>query len=501
MELAVTWSKWLAEPVLAVYEVGVNEALLGRVVRTGSLEAPVNLEFNWAHPLFDPFRSAYTAAEKTVVGHVSETPDPRHNAWQLLSAMVYGSTPLPAWDRLLPLNREDLDNNEEVAAPEETNLYSFPKFQSLVSGFVVGIGRTLRDELAALRHIGPVRKLRPPTHVEPGSRIRGSWSDGSAAWNLVLYGNPNPTDRDLLKDVNDWLARDDRLDIGYRLRRQETVELPANATPVSGIRYREWLSAKYPKGDGTVDLDGWTRELAEMIVGLHGGDPDDVAARIKDARGRQRQSAETNTGDQTHSAAERVVEAAREHHQSLVDLVSTIDRLDKGRPAAAVKKLVRAIADAPLRTTLQLVTVGAELPVRTADIGVGISQLLPVVVAALDPQRPAITAIEQPELHLHPRLQVELGDLFAQPANDGRGFLLENHSEHLMLRLLRRIEETHSGDLPEGRPPLRPEQVSVVFIEQVDGEVRATPLRIDETGEFIDRWPRGFFDERDDELF
>ncbi|MCY4059222.1 MAG: DUF3696 domain-containing protein, partial [Gammaproteobacteria bacterium] len=99
------------------------------------------------------------------------------------------------------------------------------------------------------------------------------------------------------------------------------------------------------------------------------------------------------------------------------------------------------------------------------------------------------------------KLQVELGDLFAQPLDDGRVFLLENHSEHLMLRLLRRIEETHSGELPAGKPPLRPEQVSVVFIEQIDGEVRATPLRIDETGEFIDRWPQGFFDERDDELF
>ena len=89
----------------------------------------------------------------------------------------------------------------------------------------------------------------------------------------------------------------------------------------------------------------------------------------------------------------------------------------------------------------------------------------------------------------------------AATANDGGVFLLENHSEHLMLRLLRRIEETHSGDLPEGKPPLRPEQVSVVFIEQVDGEARATPLRIDETGEFIDRWPHGFFRERAAELF
>ena len=74
------------------------------------------------------------------------------------------------------------------------------------------------------------------------------------------------------------------------------------------------------------------------------------------------------------------------------------------------------------------------------------------MVAALDPNRPGITAIEQAELHVHPRMQVELGDLFAHGVGQGGIFLIETHSEHLILRLLRRIEETHSGELPEGKP-------------------------------------------------
>ena len=150
---------------------------------------------------------------------------------------------------------------------------------------------------------------------------------------------------------------------------------------------------------------------------------------------------------------------------------------------------------------MEIVTTRTGVPVRTFDVGVGISQMLPVVVAALDPGRPEITAIEQPELHVHPALQVELGDLFAEQAADGRVFVIETHSEHLMLRLLRRIEETGSNELPGGKPALKPDQVSVVYVEQLDDEVRATRLRVDETGEFIDRWPQGFFDERTDELF
>ncbi|MCY4507440.1 MAG: DUF3696 domain-containing protein, partial [Acidobacteria bacterium] len=171
-------------------------------------------------------------------------------------------------------------------------------------------------------------------------------------------------------------------------------------------------------------------------------------------------------------------------------------------PRDKIDALADAIAQAQVHRQIELVaTTGEGLPVRTSEIGVGVSQVLPVVVAALDPDRPAITAIEQPELHVHPRLQVELGDLFAEQAVGGGVFLIETHSEHLMLRLLRRIEETGSNELPEGKPALKPDQVSVVYVEQIDGEVRATRLRIDESGEFIDRWPQGFFDERTDELF
>ena len=166
-----------------------------------------------------------------------------------------------------------------------------------------------------------------------------------------------------------------------------------------------------------------------------------------------------------------------------------------------VSALITAVAEADTRSTVRLKEVESELVMEIASVGVGISQVLPVVVAALDPARPGITSIEQPELHVHPKIQVELGDLFAQGVDDGGVFLIETHSEHLLLRLLRRIEETHSGELPLGKPALHPDQVSIVFVERVDGEIRATPLRIDDTGEFIDRWPQGFFDERDDELF
>ncbi len=157
--------------------------------------------------------------------------------------------------------------------------------------------------------------------------------------------------------------------------------------------------------------------------------------------------------------------------------------------------LAEEIADAPVRQEIQLVSTRADLPVRTSDIGVGILQLLPVVVAVLDPDRPGITAIEQPELHVHPRLQVELGDLLAEGAAEGNLFLVETHSEHLLLRIMRRMRETSAGTLPEGAPAVRPEDVNVLFVEPDGAATLIREMPLNERGELVKAWPGGFFEE------
>jgi hypothetical protein len=146
-----------------------------------------------------------------------------------------------------------------------------------------------------------------------------------------------------------------------------------------------------------------------------------------------------------------------------------------------------------------LLDVGSGTPVLPSEVGAGISQVVPVIVAALDP-RPGMTLIEQPELHIHPRLQTKLGDLFIV-ASARRQFLIETHSEHLILRALRRIRETSAGELEEGDPPFTPDKLSVIYVEANATGTSFKRLRVDETGEFVDRWPNGFFEERAKELF
>jgi len=145
--------------------------------------------------------------------------------------------------------------------------------------------------------------------------------------------------------------------------------------------------------------------------------------------------------------------------------------------------------------------VATKTKIPPSNLGTGFSQMAPFVSSALSSENRLI-AIEQPELHVHPALQTELADLFIQSAKQrGNRFLIETHSEHLILRVMRRIRETTRNSLPEGKPPIKPEDVAILYVQPGDNGSTVQELRIDEQGRFLDRWPQGFFEERLDELF
>ncbi len=177
-----------------------------------------------------------------------------------------------------------------------------------------------------------------------------------------------------------------------------------------------------------------------------------------------------------------------------------MDDIDEG----ALPLLRDFLAQAP-ETRLMLRNEATGVELEPHDLGVGISQVLPVVVAATTAKRGALVAIEQPELHIHPAWQTALGDVFIKAIAEQDTppmFLLETHSEHLMLRLLRRIREKHEGELPEGFSAVPPEIISVLYV-QPDADERTEIIRIPVTpdGDFGKKWPNGFFAERAKELF
>jgi hypothetical protein len=130
------------------------------------------------------------------------------------------------------------------------------------------------------------------------------------------------------------------------------------------------------------------------------------------------------------------------------------------------------------------------------DIGIGVSQVLPVLVHAFAAERRTI-AIEQPEIHLHPALQAELADVFIGSMSGERHnhFLLETHSEHLLLRIMRRMRETQENRLPEGIPAIHPHDVAVLYVNPTPNGSVVMELPLNERGELVKPWPGGFFEE------
>lgn len=135
------------------------------------------------------------------------------------------------------------------------------------------------------------------------------------------------------------------------------------------------------------------------------------------------------------------------------------------------------------------------------DVGSGIPYVLPVLYSVTSG---GLSMVQQPELHLHPALQSALADIFIEEFNEQSDsqFLIETHSEHLLLRALRRIRDTERKKSLSSSFELTNNQVAVYYFDpQVGGETRISALPISPLGDFYTDWPRGFFEERNDDLF
>lgn len=131
--------------------------------------------------------------------------------------------------------------------------------------------------------------------------------------------------------------------------------------------------------------------------------------------------------------------------------------------------------------------------INLAAMGEGVSQVMPVISFLLGSSPRACLMVEQPELHLHPKMQTNLGDLFLYTTKHRKcQVIVETHSEHLLLRIRRRIAEGKT--VGEDGLPLTPDDVAVLYVEKKTGGSVVRALKLEDSGN-IEDWPDGFFDE------
>jgi len=202
-----------------------------------------------------------------------------------------------------------------------------------------------------------------------------------------------------------------------------------------------------------------------------------------------------------------IVDSSKETSQSRAINASVskwIERLTEGRYALESSQLESTqLSFMGTISSKYLVDKRTKTPVSFMDLGVGLSQVLPIIEELVKPSTRSITTsrtlktvlMEQPELHLHPKMQAELMELFIETslrASNPLQIIAETHSEAMILRLQKRIRE---GAVDRSK-------VSVLYADTDENGVnRITEYEIGADGEFVEDWPLSFADVRVREIF
>ena len=127
-----------------------------------------------------------------------------------------------------------------------------------------------------------------------------------------------------------------------------------------------------------------------------------------------------------------------------------------------------------------------ETKVGIADVGFGVSQIFPILLEGLRMPLGATLLLEQPEIHLHPNLQMQMADYFIALALSGKRVIAETHSDHIVNRLVRRIVEDETHNLKD--------LIGIYFIKPSENGSIYEEINIDDA-KGITNWPVDFFDQ------
>lgn len=469
VEVEISWEPTQQHPYVNRYETGINGERIASIYATSAEiyymfyhSAATVKYFNTAHPIFsdltpvngismDHFLEKYVGQAFLEINKIELS-----NTNNINFGLIQRDALPTQWKALLFTAKDDRDRNN-VYLDEDGNMHEFEfdpfldDFENLLSELLVGPGSCVAGWLESINYLGPLREI-PPRNFTGINRKSGHWrwATGLAAWDM-LYG------------------------IGQTINRYKNRGIGEPSYHFSSSVF-----------DNLDIINDWL--ASERLL---------------------------NTGYRVIFDHYRELSISSDH--------PLIVALTSGQSLSDMPNLANEILGLPEKTRILLHDELRDINRTPHEIGTGISQVLPVVVAAVGAEAPLVV-IEQPELHIHPAVQVQLGDLFITQSGDTKRFLIETHSEHLLLRILRRIREMNDGatqkllvprwndvdpfddDLNPSKKILKelnitPNEVAIYYVESENGSTVVNRIGLDESGRFTDRWPRGFFEEREKEYF
>ncbi|MFB2881439.1 AAA family ATPase [Floridanema aerugineum] len=277
---------------------------------------------------------------------------------------------------------------------------------------------------------------------------------------------------------------DDEITISPEMNHQELLKIIPHWLPDQYLPSLEWNVSRVrgflelKQGDGLLFSSTLSSDFQQQIRRL---------IHVPGLRGNPERTYNTTAvGQEFPGTFENYVASVISHWQNTED-----DRLIKLE--ANLEKLgLTWKVDAKQLNDVQIELRVSRLPrsseasdmVSIADVGLGVSQTLPVLVALLVAEPGQLVYLEQPEIHLHPRAQVALAEILTYAANRGVRVVLETHSELLLLAV--------QSLVAEGK--LSPELVKLHwFKRREDGVTEVSSTDLDATGAFGD-WPEDFSD-------